>query len=176
MRLDDILPEWHYRERHVIEIDAPADVVFRAVADVTWHEVPVFRTLMGLRRGRTPQAQARILASMADGGFAVLDRLGNELVLGTLSRTRFRGAAPLPAGEPADGFRGFADPGHWKIAVNFHRRGSTVSTETRVWATDERARRAFRPYWLAVRGPSGMIRRVWLRAVRERAHNEPVFL
>ncbi|MGR7003350.1 hypothetical protein ACU686_44210 [Yinghuangia aomiensis] len=106
----------------------------------------------------------------------MLDRLGNELVLGTLSRTRFRGAAPLPAGEPADGFRGFADPGHWKIAVNFHRRGPRCPPKRACGRPTNGPGARSAPHWLAVRGPSGMIRRVWLRAVRERAHNEPVFL
>ncbi|MDI2127328.1 hypothetical protein [Yinghuangia seranimata] len=175
-RLDEVLPAWHFREHHTIEMDAYADTVFRAVEDVTWREVPVFRTLMALRMGRDPQSDPRVLASMLAGGFAVLDRLDNELVAGTLAKAALRGRVPLPADLAADAFTKFEEPGHLKIAFNFLRRGSTVTTETRVWATDERSRRAFQAYWLLIRGPSGLIRRVWLRAIRERAENEPVFL
>lgn len=178
MRLDELLPAWHFRERHTIEIDAYADTVFRAVEDVTWREVPVFRTLMALRfLGRDPAAaDARIIASMTKDGFAVLDRLDNELVVGTVTTPGFRSTGVLPPDMPSDVFAKFDFPGHLKIGFNFLRRGSTVSTETRVWATDERTRRLFRAYWAVIRVPSGFIRRVWLEAIRERAENEPVFL
>ncbi|NUU23430.1 MAG: hypothetical protein HOV68_18250 [Streptomycetaceae bacterium] len=177
MRLDDVLPEWHFRERHTIEIDAFADTVFRAVEDVTWREVPAFRALMAARCfGRDPATDPRILASMTKEGFAVLDRLDNELVVGALAKPHFGAQVPLPSDLPSDAFRAFDKPGHIKVAFNFLRRGSTVSTETRVWATDEHTRRVFRAYWMVIRAPSGLIRRVWLRAVRERAENEPVFL
>ncbi|HSA49009.1 MAG TPA: hypothetical protein VLH10_02710 [Yinghuangia sp.] len=181
MRLDDVLPEWHFRERHSIEIDAYADTVFRAVEEVTWREVPVFRALMALRfLGRDPAVDPRIIASMTRDGFVVLDRLDNELVVGTVTTPAFRVAdrlrGALLADLPCEAFAKFDAPGHLKIGFNFLRRGSTVSTETRVWATDERARRLFRAYWTVIRPPSGLIRRVWLRAIRERAENEPVFL
>ncbi|WP_436775702.1 hypothetical protein [Yinghuangia sp. YIM S09857] len=177
MRLDDVLPEWHFRERHTIEIDAYADTVFRAIEELTWREVPTFRRLMVLRfAGRDRAVDTRILASMTKDGFTVLDRSDNELVVGMIS-TRLP-ARPVPlAGElPADAVRAFDAPGHLKIVFNFLRRGSTVTTETRVWATDERSRRIFQAYWALIRPPSGVIRRAWLRAIRERAENEPVFL
>jgi hypothetical protein len=44
-----------------------------------------------------------------------------------------------------------------------------VSTETRVWATDERTARTFALYWWTIRLGSGLIRRMWLRAIRRRA-------
>jgi hypothetical protein len=42
-----------------------------------------------------------------------------------------------------------------------------LSTETRIAAVDEPARRAFRRYWRAV-GPSALIRRRWLRDAQRR--------
>jgi hypothetical protein len=44
--------------------------------------------------------------------------------------------------------------------------GSLLVTETRVAATDARARLAFRRHWLAVGPFSALIRRRWLAAVR----------
>lgn len=177
MSLDDVIPDWHFHEHHTIEVDAFADPVFRAVEDVTWREVPLFRGLMALRLfGRDPATEPRILASMTKEGFAVLDRQDNELVLGTIAKIAFGPPVTLPADLPGAAFIKFAEPGYIKAAINFRRRGSTLSTETRVWATDERTRRRFGAYWMVIRGPSGMIRRVWLRAIRERAENEPVFL
>jgi hypothetical protein len=46
-----------------------------------------------------------------------------------------------------------------------------VTTETRVIATDARARRAFRAYWTLVHPGSAFIRRMWLRALRRRAES-----
>jgi hypothetical protein len=60
-----------------------------------------------------------------------------------------------------------------KIAVAFEAEpipgGSRLATETRVRALDDRARRRFRLYWLAIGPFSGLIRRRWLRAVQEAA-------
>ena len=44
--------------------------------------------------------------------------------------------------------------------------GCVLSTETRVQAVDDAARRAFRRYWRVVGPFSGLIRRRWLRAAR----------
>ena len=41
--------------------------------------------------------------------------------------------------------------------------------ETRVRATDPRSRRLFGLHWLFIRGGSGLIRHVWLRAILRRA-------
>ncbi len=38
-------------------------------------------------------------------------------------------------------------------------------------ATDAAARRRFRLYWLAIRPFSGLIRRLWLRAIKRRAES-----
>jgi len=49
------------------------------------------------------------------------------------------------------------------------RRGTFLSTETRVVATDARTRRAFAAYWLVIRPGSGAIRRELLRVVARRS-------
>ena len=60
-----------------------------------------------------------------------------------------------------------------KIAIAFEAEpipgGSRLATETRVKALDERTRRRFRLYWLAIGEFSGLIRRRWLRAAQEAA-------
>jgi hypothetical protein len=60
-----------------------------------------------------------------------------------------------------------------KIAIAFEAQpipgGSRLATETRVAALDERARRRFRLYWLAIGEFSGLIRRRWLRSAQEAA-------
>jgi hypothetical protein len=78
--------------------------------------------------------------------------------------------APVPG---LTEFVAFAQPGWAKVATDFRlepeRGGTRISTETRVLATDVRARRAFTAYWIVIRVGSGLIRRDLLRAVARRA-------
>ena len=65
------------------------------------------------------------------------------------------------------------DGARLKIAIAFEAvpipGGSRLVTETRVAALDERSRRRFRLYWVAIGEFSGLIRRRWLRAAQEAA-------
>ena len=66
-----------------------------------------------------------------------------------------------------------AEPGFAKAVLNFHvleaGEHTLLTTETRVQATSEEARRVFRRYWRIVMPGSALIRRAWLRAIRRRA-------
>jgi hypothetical protein len=55
------------------------------------------------------------------------------------------------------------------MAFNFQVAAGELTTETRVYLTDARARRAFAGYWLVIRPWSGWIRREWLAGVVRRA-------
>ena len=46
---------------------------------------------------------------------------------------------------------------------------STISTETRVYADDAAAIHRFAIYWRLIHPGSDIIRRMWLRAIKERA-------
>jgi hypothetical protein len=74
-------------------------------------------------------------------------------------------------------FREFSEPGWAKAAFNFRVEeveGRTVlTTVTRVFCTDEGARRRFRRYWMLIRPGSGAIRVAWLRAIRRRGGHPP---
>lgn len=171
MLLDEVLPRWDHRERHSVAVDAPPAAVWRAVDEVSWRSVPVFRLLSRLRSARrpAPAVDRPVLERMLAGGFSVLGRSADELVIGSVVRlTAPRGAVPLGA-DPGGAVRGFDRPGHYKVALGFRLAGGRLSTETRVLATDPASRRAFGRYWLVVRMPSGLIRREWLHAIRRRA-------
>ncbi|HKA68127.1 MAG TPA: hypothetical protein VKG85_03295 [Actinomycetes bacterium] len=134
------------------------------------------RALLGVRsagRLRLPASEP-ILDGMTRIGFTVLERTGDELVVGALGRPwdpRGGGRAHRLAGQadPAAFFAGFDEPGWTKMIVNFRVGAGELSTETRVLATDERSRRAFARYWLLIRPFSGLIRRRWLAAIARRA-------
>jgi hypothetical protein len=166
--LDDILPDWHFRERHRRQVDATADRVFEAVREVTLAEMPIAHVLVRLRgmRGRMTRP---MLDEMRDVGFGLeAEEPGRELVFAGIGQPwKLRGG---DARRGVD-FRSFAEPGFAKMAFNFRLDGTTLSTETRVRLADERSRRVFRRYWLVIRPFSGLIRRDWLRAIACRAED-----
>jgi hypothetical protein len=90
---------------------------------------------------------------------------GRELVLGTIGQPwRLRGG-----NNPRGDFAALDRPGYAKLAIDWRLEDGVLSTETRVFLTDEESRRKFRRYWLLIRPWSGLIRRMWLRAIARRA-------
>jgi hypothetical protein len=164
--LDEVLPEWHFRERHRRHVDAEPARVFAAVHEVTLAEMPVVRVLVRMR-GMHARGARPILDEMGRAGFALeAERPLRELVFAAVGQPwKLRGGRRRPGVD----FRTFREPGYAKMAFDFRLDGSTLSTETRVLLTDARSRRAFRRYWLVIRPFSGLIRRVWLRAIARRA-------
>lgn len=163
--LDEVLPEWDFRERHRRPVHARPERVFQAVREVTLAEMPVARFLVRLR-GMHARMSRPILEEMRKAGFAVAaEEAGRELVFAAVGQPWKLRGGDRPDGE----FRRFARPGFAKMAFNFRLEGRTISTETRVLLTDQRSRRAFRRYWIVIRPFSGLIRRVWLRAIARRA-------
>jgi hypothetical protein len=165
-RLDEVLPEYHHRERHSTHVVAPPQQVFAAIRSVTLAEMPLARLLMRAR-GMHAGPAAPVLDEALRTFRILADEPGRELVIGSIGQPwRLHGGARPDA---ASDFRGFREPGYAKMALSFRLDGATLSTETRVLLTDARARRRFRLYWLAIRPFSGLIRRVWLHAIARRA-------
>lgn len=166
--LDAALPTWDHRTRHTLRVDAPPTALLTAVDALTWREVPVFRLLLTLRgiAGSAVTSAAPVLSWFASQGFRELARTDDELLVVSTQPVRrgLRPATPLSI----DAFRAYDEPGYVKIAFNFTVTHGMLATETRVLATDPPARRRFAVYWFVIRAGSGVIRRVWLRAVRSR--------
>jgi hypothetical protein len=180
--IDRFLPAYDWNEVHAIEIRAAPRAVLDAVRSVTAGEIRLLGVLFGLRRlpgrllGRPPASRASgpVLDAILRSGFVLLDEdADREVVVGTIGR--FWQLRPVHAdiAGPAD-FLAYDTPGFARAAMNFRVAESgpgrtRLSTETRIAATDAGARRRFGAYWLLVRPGSGLIRRMWLRAVRKRA-------
>ena len=175
--LDDFLPSYDFNEVHTVVTEAQPSAVMDAVRAVTPQEVPVLVALMAIRTvpallslRRVPQ-RGPLLEDMRRAGFMSLSEAPDELVLGVVGRfwTPSGGLRRIEPGEFGD----FNEPGFAKAAFNFElqptERGTLVRTETRILATDERARRSFGRYWRIVRPGSALIRVAWLRAIRRRA-------
>lgn len=194
--LDAMVPAWQFSERHEIRIHADPARVEQAIRSVTAREIRLFRLLTWIRNPRLPGSRQResILAPSADrpildvalkGGFMVLaEEPHRELVFGTLVLVPAE-LRKLPREEllrlrreftPAK-FQALDKPGYAKAAMNFRLEDegngwTLLTTETRVFATDDPARRRFAAYWRAIYSGSALIRRMWLRAIRLRAEGE----
>jgi hypothetical protein len=183
MLIDRFMPDYDVVERHSIYVDAPGDVVFRTVDGLTPEEVPSFGVLMGIRslpsrlarkdeiprRGNEPALQ-----QLKDAGFKELIRHApTETVIGVIGRFwQLKPTILTDFGAPNE-FVSFEQPGYTKATMNFHvwpeGEGSMLTSETRVKATDDIARRRFRRYWLVVRPGSAVIRHGLLKAVKKKA-------
>ena len=141
MLIDELLPIWHFRERHRIATPAPAADLLAAVDQVTWGEVPVMRVLMRVRSaGRLrPGSDRTILEDMAPLGFTVLARNEEEVVAAAVGRPWSPAGGPAPLWtqqpDPARLFVDFSAPGWAKMIVNFRVSAGQLTTETRVQLT-----------------------------------------
>jgi hypothetical protein len=153
--LDAYLPSYEFGTRHEVPVDAAPALADRALREVTFKEVPLFRGLLfarglGARRGRD-----LVLAAMLRRAKVLEDVPGEGIVLGLTGqfwRLRGRGAEP-----PAT------------AVIDFRVRSGSLTTETRVHVPDPVSRRKFARYWLDVRPFSGLIRLLVLRAAKRRA-------
>jgi hypothetical protein len=176
--IDEVIPSWQFREFHRIAVLAPADAAFRAIRDVTAREIQLYRFLTWLRRGGkpgpasilNPPPDEPILSVALRSGFVQLGATAREIVIGTLV------IAPrnVPRPQTAAEFRAIDGAGYAKAVMNFRIDNPALamcvlSTETRVYATDPQTERRFRLYWWTIRPGSGLIRQMWLRAIRRRA-------
>lgn len=182
--LDRVIPIFHFRERHAIDVAAPPAAVDSAIRETTAREIFLFRALTWLRRlGRTgppgilnPPPDTPILETATRTTFRLLvDEPGREIVVGTVILAPRGRRCSL---ETADDYRTLAEPGFAVAAMNFEidelaTGRCRLSTETRVFATDPRSRRRFALYWALIRPGSGFIRRMWLRAIKRRAEAAP---
>jgi hypothetical protein len=155
-KLDELMPRWQFVERHEIRIAAPPERIYSAIRDVTAREIRFFQVLTAIRcMGRcgetesilhAPAAKPILDVALRSGFRKLVDDAPRELVIGTHVAPR-------------------------TLAVmNFHVDGDgLVTTETRVFAETDAARRKFAIYWRFIRPGSGIIRRSWLEAIKARA-------
>ena len=174
MILDSHLPHSHASERHERRVIASPAATLAAARAFTPREVPLSVVLVALRTGRLSRSLDRpLLEGFERAGFVLLDEAADEVAYGVVGRfwTPTGGVVRVSAEE----FASFAEPGYARAAFNFRverdpRPGATLlSTETRILAADEAARRSFLRYWRVIHPGSALIRRVWLRAIARRA-------
>ena len=120
MLLDNILPEWHFSERHRRQVSAEPERIFAAVRELTLAETPVAAVLVRLR-GMRPRLDRPIFDEMG-AGLRGRSRGAQGSLRSLQSAGRGRCAA---ASSGAGRLRTFAEPGFAKTAFNFRLDGST---------------------------------------------------
>ena len=168
--IDEWLPEFDVGERHDIAVPLAPD---RALELALSTPVASDLTVRALLTARGMAARTETIERFFPAHrFVVLARTPTEWVVGAVGAVwRPRGGL-VPLGT-AEAWRAAQVAGTIKAAADFRAEripgGSRLTTETRVKAIDERARRAFRLYWLAIGPFSALIRRRWLRAIQRAA-------
>jgi hypothetical protein len=180
-KLDAWMPQWQVGEEHTLHVAAAPEKVFAAIHAVRADEIFLFRTLIAIRRcGQTgpesimnPPEKKSLLDVATETTFVLLEEEApRELVIGTVIAAP-RGARASARLAP-ELFRKTLPPGVVLATMNFvvlpdNNGGSSVSTETRIYANSPPALRRFGIYWRIIHPGSDIIRRMWLRAIRHRA-------
>ena len=169
-RLDAVMPAYHFHEVHAVRVHAPPARILAAVRAVTAGEIRLFRTLTWIRAPRlggggresilnAPEDQPILDVALRSGFAALGDEPGREVVFGTKLRLGSRRADPARYANTAMSFLVEEEADGW----------CRLSTETRVFGTDDGARRRFAVYWRMIYPGSALIRRMWLQAIKRRA-------
>jgi hypothetical protein len=191
MLLSDYLPTFDFHEIHRTNVLASPARVFHSIKEVTVAELPAFRLLMGLRalparlkrrarRGMTIERAQPLLEWASKAGFVPLAEVADlEIVFGIIGQMWKLSGGSSPRITNLQEFLAFNQPGYAKVVANFYIERSdaddsiTLSTETRIQATDTAARRQFALYWRFIYPGSALIRKEWLNAIRRRAERGP---
>lgn len=170
MLIDKYLKDFHFNEVHTTTIAAPRDFIYPIVEQVDLTESRIIEVLFAMRG--LPK-QARNLKGFVDAGFILLEeKPDEELVLGLVSQpwkynVDFRSVAP-------DEFPAFSEKDYVKIVWNFYlapisKNRTRISTETRIFCTNRKAKLRFSLYWLVISRFSGLIRMIMLNLIKREA-------
>ncbi len=191
LELRDALPDARFNELHHRTVDLPIDQVWPAATEVTANEVRTLSPLMAirglpavLRRRRPPMplGDRPLIDLFVEEGFVLLrcdaEPVDGRAVLLFGAAGVFWSVAhnqPVLFDSPEE-FLAFAEPGYAKTVcrVEAIAQGSKTKLETETWVagTDQASDKKFAPYWMIIRGPSGLIRRSWLAAIDRRSKRE----
>ena len=170
--IDYFLPDYQFREYHTCLVQCHPEMALATVKTCDLGRSVLVRTLFRLRGLPTEHIT---LAGMGEMGFRFLgQQAGRELVIGLIGRF-WTLSGGIQRFEP-EGFKGLDRPECAKAVTNFRVRPysptlSHLSTETRVWCPTAPSRRRFRIYWFCIRPFSGLVRREWLRLIKQQAES-----
>jgi hypothetical protein len=172
MLIDDFLPRYDVNARYQIDVRACLSEAYSAARSLDMSNSKIVRWLYRIRG--LPQGDFT-LDGMLKWGFVLLaDKPSQELVFGLIGR--FWTPTPQIKRISADAFTSFNQSGFAKAVGNIafiaQNDGSVrVTTETRVHCQDHASRKRFYLYWMLISPFSGIIRKEWLRLIKQKAEN-----
>ena len=179
--LDDVMPEYQFFERHSTRVHARPEQVMQAVRQSTFGDMKSLSTLMKIRgaalriheTGDSFQDK-RVLDVFSASGYLTG---GSEHEVVMCGGANVRAKRPLGV-RTLQEFADYREQGAVKMAFNFSAEDagngwSTVSTETRVLATDNFTRSGMGRYWRLIVPGSGLLRFQWLDGIKRRAESMP---
>jgi len=176
--LHRFLPEHQFSEQHQIRIDAAPGRVLDMVSRLDISDFPLAKLFLHLRAvpARLAALAGKHSERRVDAGFGLHDfiKLGRdgdrELALGLVGKfwEPDGGLVDVQASE----FRTFSAAGVLKLVMTFVTQpdgagGTQLTTRTCVHCPHDASRRRFTPYWLLIRIPSGLIRRMMLKRIKQ---------
>jgi hypothetical protein len=182
MLIDKYLPEYHFFEKHTIEINATNEHILNAIIDLCPKEISFLFRLLFFIRSIPPKILRKnhfsfclnspLIMQLEEKGFKILETNNEEIVIGIINQNRKIKKEELSQKDDFINFRGKESA---KIATNFflvESKGKViVSTETRIYTTDLKVKRKFAMYWMIVYPGSALIRKIWLKAIKKRAES-----
>jgi len=178
--LDRFLPAPDVRERHAVQVRAPAAFVFTVARQFDLQSVPLVRAIFRLR-ARLMRARADAARPVTRLDAAGLLRLGWGVLAEDSGRLFVAGALCQPwqadvvfTPLSAERFVMYSEPDFVKIAWTLEAEPlaptrARLATETRAAGTDPAARQKFRRYWRWARVGIIAIRWLVLPAIRREA-------
>jgi hypothetical protein len=171
MLLDQFLPNFDIKARYQIDVQAPAPRAYAVTRHLDMRDSLIVRWLCRLRG--LPHADFTFEGMWKLGFVLLADKPSQEIVFGLIGR--FWTPFPRIQRIQAEDFVAFNRPGFAKAVGNMaftplsDAKGVRVTTETRVLCLGDASRRSFRLYWRLIAPFSGIIRKEWLRMVKQRA-------
>jgi hypothetical protein len=177
--LDDIMPEYQFSERHSARIHARPEQVMQAIRQSTFGDMKSLVTLLKIRGAvlrihdtDNLLQDKRVLDAFSASGYV---SVGSEHEIVMCGGANVRAKRSLEV-RTLQEFAAYREQGAVKMAYDFNVEDagdgwSTISTETRVLATDDFTRRGMGRYWRLIVPGSGLLRLQWLEGIKRRAES-----
>jgi hypothetical protein len=179
-RLDEVMPEYQFSERHSARVKAPPEQVMQAIRLSSFSDMKSLVTLLRVRSavlGAPPQdighfQEKRILDAFAESGYLSAGSEREIALFGVWNaRTNRR-----PDVHTLEQLVAYREHGAVKMGFGFEVEQSsegrcTIHTETRVMILGDS--RGPARYWRLIVPGSGLLRIQWLKGIKRRAENMP---
>ena len=179
-RLDEILPEYQFSERHSKRVHARREQVMKAIRESTFDDMKSLVTLLKIRgaAARIPVHESdwkgkRILDSFSASGYLSGGSEHEVLMLGIWNARANRRPDVHTLQEIADcREQGAVKMGYDFVVEEAGDGWSEITAETRVLALDDTGR-GMAQYWRLIVPGSGLLRLQWLDGIKRRAESMP---